>query len=277
MQLVLKLRRDFEKWLKEDVPYYDVTVTSIKDLIRDGVLFGIYSKEPVYLCELVGIVEEALRDFGIEAKFERGWSEGWIGEIRGDTSTILTMERTLLNFLIHVLSISTEVRKVRELLNRSGFENVRLATTRKTVPGMRTWAKLFASCAGADTHRLGLSDMLMIKDTHLAAVGDFEKALIEASKRKSFSHKLEVEVRNEEQALIASKYADVVMLDNFPPERAKEVACKLKAMSNVIIEVSGGVNKDNVLQYLNECIDVVSMGYLTINPPRVDLSMRVKE
>ncbi len=273
--MVKKLERDLERWLEEDVPYFDVTVKSLEGLLEREAGFGIYSKGEVYLCDALEVVEVAVRSFGIELRLERGWRSGRIGEVKGDAASALTLERTLLNFLIHVVSISTETRRVRELLDSRGYEGVRVAVTRKTVPGMRTWAKLFASCAGADTHRLGLSDMVMIKDTHLAAVKDFEKALMEASKRKSFSHKLEVEVSTREQALKALRYADVIMLDNFTPEAAKELACELKSSrSDVVVEVSGGISRENVLQYLNDCVDVVSMGYLTINPPRVDLSMR---
>ncbi|UXD21247.1 nicotinate-nucleotide pyrophosphorylase [Ignicoccus pacificus DSM 13166] len=273
MYLGERLKEDLLSWLKEDVPLYDLTTYALGDIGRKE--FEIVAKSEVYACNLE-LVKDALSRMGIEVTFvKEGWIKGPFIRIKGDAKEILVLERTLLNFLIHVLSISTEVRRVREYLNEKGFEKVRLAVTRKTVPGMRLWAKLFASCAGADTHRLSLSDMLMIKDTHAEASGGLLEAVKRAHSRKSFAHKLEVEVRSLEEALEVLPYADVIMLDNFPPEEAKSAACELKRRrSEVVIEVSGGINKENVIEYLNECVDVVSMGYLTISPPRVDLSMR---
>ncbi len=274
MDLSERLSIDLKRWLEEDVPFIDLTVESIKDeLVNEE--FVIIAKDEVFACS-TDLIERALTRFNVSSEFRSGWVKGELALLKGDPRAILTLERTLLNFLTHVFSISTEVRKVRELLDSSGFSHVKLAVTRKTVPGMRLWAKVFASCAGADTHRFSLSDMLMLKDTHLGSVKDPLKAVQLAKERKSFAHKLEVEVRSREEALKYLPYADVIMLDNFHPEEAKRVACEIKKIrSDVIVEVSGGVKPSNVLEFLNECVDVVSMGYLTISPPRVDLSMRV--
>jgi nicotinate-nucleotide pyrophosphorylase (carboxylating) len=272
MYLERKLKEDILRWLEEDVPHFDLT-TEVLGIKGEGE-FEVVAKSEVYACNLK-LVEGALKLLGIESNSYEGWRKGRILYLRGDAEFLLVLERTLLNFLIHVLSISTEVRRIREEMDRRGFERVRLAVTRKNVPGMRIWAKLFASCAGADTHRLSLSDMIMIKDTHAEAFGNLLEAVRRAYERKSFAHKLEVEVRSEDEALEVLPYAGVIMLDNFQPEGAKRVACEIKKRKReVIVEVSGGINRENVWEYLNECVDVVSMGYLTISPPRADLSMR---
>jgi len=274
MELSEKLYENLKRWLEEDIPFWDLTTATLN--INGEADFTIIAKTEVYSC-CTELLEEALRKMGLEARFERGWVRGKLAEIHGEASKILMLERSLLNFLIHVFSISTEVRKVREVIDKSEFSKVRLAVTRKTVPGMRLWAKLFASCAGADTHRLSLSDMIMIKDTHADFVGDLEKAVKISYARKSFAHKIEVEVRRLEDIDKVIDYIDIIMLDNFLPEEAKKASCYIKKKNpNVIVEVSGGINKENVLLYLNECVDVVSMGYLTISPPRVDLSMRYR-
>ncbi len=271
-----KLKNDLIKWMKEDSPLGDLTVDAIFNEEKD-IIMNIVANDEVYLV-CPELLKATMGCFYIDANVkEKGWHEGVIMSFEGDARRLLTMERPLLNFLIYVLSISTEVRKVRNLLDEKGFKNVRVAVTRKTLPGMRFWAKLFAREAGADTHRLSLSDMIMVKDTHAEAFGSLVEAVKRARERASFAHKIEVEVSSLEEALEVLPYVDVIMLDNVTPKEAKEYACEIKKKrKDVIVEVSGGIRKDNVLDYLNECIDVVSMGYLTMFPPRVDLSAVVE-
>ena len=271
-----RLRRDLLKWLQEDSPLGDLSVDALFDGEKDIIMNIVANDEVYFVCPK--LIEDALSCFNIEVRVkEEGWREGLLLTLEGDARKLLMLERPLLNFLIYVLSVSTEVRKVRELLDENGFDNVRVAVTRKTVPGMRLWAKLFARRAGADTHRLSLSDMVMIKDTHAMAYGSLLEAVKKARERASFAHKIEVEVSSLEEALEVLPYVDVIMLDNVGPKEAKEYACEIKRKRNdVVVEVSGGIKRENVLEYLNECIDVVSMGYLTMFPPRVDLSARVE-
>ncbi len=274
-QYAHRLARDLRRWLEEDAPLGDLTSDALFDSPKE-ITMEIEARDEVYfVCP--SLLENALGILGFDARAaEEGWREGIVLRVVGYAKELLMFERTLLNFLIHVLSISTEVRRVRELLDENGFEKVRVAVTRKTVPGMRFWAKLFARAAGADTHRLGLSDMLMIKDTHAQAYGDLVEAVKKAYERKSFAHKLEVEVSSLEEALAVLNYADIIMIDNAEPEEAKSIACEIKKRrKDVIVEVSGGITRDNVLEYLNGCVDVVSMGYLTLSPPRVDIGAEV--
>ncbi len=271
-----RLKKDLTKWVKEDSPLGDLTVDSLFTDEKE-IIMNIVANDEVYLV-CPNLLKEALGCLYIEANVkEEGWHEGTIITMEGDARKLLMLERPLLNFLIYVLSISTEVKKVRSLLDRNGFKNVKVAVTRKTLPGMRFWAKLFAREAGADTHRLSLSDMIMIKDTHAMAFGSLVEAVKRARQRASFAHKVEVEVSSLEEALEVLPYVDVIMLDNVTPKEAKEYACEIKKRrQDVIVEVSGGLRRENVLDYLNECVDVVSMGYLTMFPPRVDLSARVE-
>jgi len=276
-QYAPKLARDIRRWLGEDAPLGDLTSDVIFSNEPKEISMEIVARERVYfVCPV--LLEGALGALGFEPVYvaQEGWKDGTLIRVNGLAKDLLLIERTLLNFLIHVLSISTEVRRVRELLDANGFKHVRLAVTRKTVPGMRFWAKLFARNAGADTHRLGLSDMVLIKDTHAEAVGGLLEAVKRARANMSFAHKLEVEVSSREEVLSVLPYVDIIMLDNMSPQEVKELTCEIKKRrQDVIVEVSGGINKDNVLEYLNECVDVVSMGYLTLSPPRVDIGAEV--
>ena len=278
-QYSLRLAKQLKKWIMEDSPLGDATVDALfpEDSDKEVVMLFEARENVYFVCP--SLLEKTLSALGVEPRFvsPKGWKEGTIIEVEGNAKDLLLMERTLLNFLIHVLSISTEVRRVRELLDQNGFKKVKVAVTRKTVPGMRFWAKLFARAAGADTHRLSLSDMILIKDTHVNALGSLLRAVKAARERSSFAHKIEVEVSTMEEALEALPYVDVIMLDNVDPEEAKEIACKIKEKRpEVLVEVSGGITRSNVLNYLNECIDVVSMGYLTLSPPPVDLGAEIK-
>jgi len=279
IQYTRRLARDLKRWVHEDSPLGDVTTDAVFWSKEDSEkIMDIQARSRVYVV-CPSLIEGALGALGLEPEFiaPAGWTQGVVVSVRGLTKELLMFERTLLNFLIHVFSISTEVRRVRELLDSSGFKNVRVAVTRKTVPGMRLWAKLFARAAGADTHRLSLSDMILIKDTHINAYGDLLGAVRAAKENASFTHKIEVEVSSEEEAFEVLPYVDAIMLDNVGPEEAKRIACKLKeAKPSIIVEVSGGINRENVLQYVNECVDVVSMGYLTLSPPLVDLGAEIR-
>jgi len=276
-QYSYRLADALKSWIEEDSPLGDITTDAIFEDASKEVTMLIEAREKLYFA-CPALFEGALGALGTELTYvaREGWKEGTLLKVKGNVKDILMIERTLLNFLIHVLSISTEVRRVRELLDAHGFSHVRLAVTRKTVPGMRLWAKLFSRAAGADTHRLSLSDMILVKDTHASAYGDLLEAVKRARERASFAHKVEAEVTTLEEALAVLPYVDIIMLDNMEPKNAKEVACEIKKKRrDIIVEVSGRITRSNVINYLNECIDVVSMGYLTLSPPRVDIGAKV--
>ncbi len=262
-----ELYKDLLSWVEEDAPFWDLTSMLVDE---KRCVAKIVAKTQVYVCN-TKLLEKALSKFGVRAKFKEGWVKGELATLEGEARTLLTLERTLLNFLMHVFAITTEGRRLAERAN-----GVKVAITRKTLPCLRRWDKYFASCSGLDTHRLSLSDAYLIKDNHLAIEG-FE-IVKKALNEKSFIHKVEVEVNNLEDAVKAAKLGvDAILIDNLPPEEAKMIACEVKKIGNVTVEVSGGITLDNIKDYLSPCIDVISVGYVTLFPPKVDLSMKVIE
>ena len=200
-------------------------------------------------------------------------------ELEGNTRDILLGERTGLNLLSHMSAITTTARKFVEIIKDSG-KNVKIACTRKTIPGLRIFEKMAAEIGHADTHRFSLDDMILLKDTHLRYYkGNIEQLLKDMKKKASFTKKIEIEVENVEDALIAAENgADIIMLDNFSPEGVEDAINSLKKQNlryKVLIEISGGITPDNVLDYLLSEPDIISSGLITQFPSEnVDFSLR---
>jgi nicotinate-nucleotide pyrophosphorylase (carboxylating) len=147
----------------------------------------------------------------------------------------------------------------------------RIASTRKTL--LRFFDKKAVITGGGDPHRFRLDDMILLKDNHIAILG-IEEALRRA-RAHSFSKKIEIEVSSQEAALKAVQCgADIVMLDNMSPEAVKKTVQALKEYS-VIIEVSGGITKDNIEIYAETGVDVISLGYLTHSIQTINMSLDV--
>jgi nicotinate-nucleotide pyrophosphorylase (carboxylating) len=134
---------------------------------------------------------------------------------------------------------------------------------------------------GGDTHRLHLDDMVLIKDNQIAMVGSVEKAVRKARERASFSKKIEVEVTRVEDTLTAAKAGvDVVMLDNFSPkhiERARRLLRKAGFLGRTLLEASGGITAQNVLEFVSTGVDIVSLGELTDSTKALDISLEIKK
>ena len=202
-------------------------------------------------------------------------------ELKGSPRKILLGERIGLNLLTHMSAITTTVRKYLKIVNNSG-KNVKIACTRKTLPGLRIFEKkaVYLAGIGADTHRFSLDDMVLLKDTHLRYYnGDVEKLLKDVKERVSFTKKIEIEVEKIEDVLIAARNgADILMLDNMKPEqveKALDLLNKNDLRRKVIIEISGGISMENIVPYLKAEPDVISMGNLTLFPSeQVDLSLK---
>lgn len=201
-----------------------------------------------------------------------------IMEIEGDARVILSLERTILNFLMRMSGIATltynTLQKIR-VVNK----NVILACTRKTTPGLQIFEKNAVKIGGGDTHRFRLDDCVLIKDNHIEIVGSVKEALIRAKQNVSFTKKVEIEVETLEDAVDASKNgADIILLDNMDPEEIKKVLSSLEAFNlrkNVLIEASGGINPENIINYAKTSVDIISTGYLTHSAKALDLSLEI--
>tara|TARA_B100000424_G_C22853154_1_gene454876 strand:+ start:122 stop:928 length:807 start_codon:yes stop_codon:yes gene_type:complete len=193
--------------------------------------------------------------------------------LKGKAHDILATERLLLNILSHLSGISTHTNKIVKIAKEAN-PNVEILATRKTLPGLRDIEKEAVVHGGGQTHRMRLDDAILIKDNHLNLSNSIKES-ISLSRIKYPDLMLEVEADNEEQALeIAECGADRVMLDNFTPLDAAKTIKKLRQISNIEIEISGGVTIENVAEYAKNT-DFISLGSLTMSSLPVDFSLHV--
>lgn len=194
--------------------------------------------------------------------------------IKGNASDILLVERTVLNLLMHMSGVATFANSYVELVKDY---DVIVAGTRKTAPAIAKFDKMALAIGGADTHRFSLDDMILIKDNHIKAVGTPLETLKKAQKNASFSKKIEIEVESLDDAVACVKNnADIVMLDNMSPDEVKKVLDVLKDLDirqNSLIEVSGGITKDNICDYACLGVDIISVGALTHSARSLNFSL----
>lgn len=195
-------------------------------------------------------------------------------EIEGDSHTLLRIERTLLNILLHASSIATLTRRYVDLI---APYNTKLLDTRKTRPMLRTFEKYATRIGGATNHRMGLDDALMLKDTHLKTIPDLEAFMAEARKKIPFTSKIEIEAEDFEMAKHAMQAgADIVMCDNMSPERLAEVvAYKKEHYPSVLLEASGNISLETIEGYARTGVDAISTGSLIHQANWIDLSMKM--
>jgi nicotinate-nucleotide pyrophosphorylase (carboxylating) len=275
--------RKFLEFLEEDIPFWDTTTEALiprNIVVRAQV---IAKQRGVVAC--VEDVAYFLRRLGLEVKelardgdtVDRGSP---VLEVVGDARIVLTVERAILNILMHCSGIATEVRKLVEIVKRVN-PRVRVAATRKTLPGLRYFEKKAVAIGGGDTHRLSLSDAILIKDNHVRIVGSVEEAVKLAKERASFVHKVEVEVSTVDEAVKAVEAgADIVMLDNMSPQEVAKVVDELRRRGlrdKVVIEVSGGITAESIAEYAKLDVDVISCGYITLSAKALDMSLEVVE
>jgi nicotinate-nucleotide pyrophosphorylase (carboxylating) len=194
-------------------------------------------------------------------------------ELAGHTRTLLAGERTAINFLMHLSGIATATYNIQQKLRDAGC-SVRITDTRKTTPIWRFAEKRAVRDGGGLNHRYSLSDGVLIKDNHLFFYKDPAEAVRCAKAQCRRVDLVEVEVTGlaqVEPCLEAG--ADIIMLDNMTPQQIRD-AVKLIA-GRARIEVSGGVNPDNILDYAIEGVDIISLGYLTHSAPSLDFSMEM--
>lgn len=199
-------------------------------------------------------------------------------KLSGDAQTILSAERTILNLLSRMSGIATATRKLTEKL-RKARSPAKIAATRKTALGLSYFDKKAVLIGGGDPHRLRLDDMILIKDNHVAIVGSVENAVRKAKQVASFSKKIEVEVTSIADALKAAKAgADIVMLDNFSPKLVRETVEALKKagfFGKILLEISGGITEQNLLEYASTPVDIISIGALTHSVKALDVSLEI--
>jgi len=197
-----------------------------------------------------------------------------IATISGDSHTLLRIERTFLNMLLHASSIATLTKKYVDIIEPYG---VKLLDTRKTRPQLRVFEKYATRCGGAVNHRLGLDDSLMIKDTHLKTIKDLKSYISKARKQIPFTAKIEVEAESFEIAKEAmASGADIVMCDNMTTEQIREiVAYRDENFVHILLEASGNISLETIESYAKSGVDAISSGSLIHQANWIDISMKM--
>src|SRR5579872_2818945 len=197
-----------------------------------------------------------------------------IAVIRHNARVLLSCERVILNVLQRLSGIATLTRKFVDAVQGT---TVRILDTRKTIPGLRVLDKYAVRCGGGQNHRLDLSDGVLIKNNHIALAGGIVPALDRAHKNRRGEQVIEIEVRSLDELEQAIDHgAEAILLDNMSVEDVKlSVARCAHADRHIPLEVSGGINLENVRAYAETGVNFISVGALTHSAPTVDMSMRV--
>lgn len=275
------LVRKFVEWLEEDAPQGDETSRALIDEdIR--VRATIVAKAPGILAAADEVIRVlAALGFEVVQRKTNGSSlkkGDVVMTLEGEASKLLLLERTVLDVLAHCSGVASATRRLVDEARKYN-PRVRIAATRKTIPGMRFLDKEAVRVGGGDTHRLSLSHTPLIKDNHLKIAKNIEKAIARVRAGSSFVNKVEVEVSNPREALRAAKAgADIVMLDNFSPEEVRRALDLLRTKGlreGLQIEVSGNISEENIGRYAVLDIDAISSGRITHSAGIVDMSLEV--
>ncbi|MHA1369454.1 MAG: carboxylating nicotinate-nucleotide diphosphorylase [Promethearchaeota archaeon] len=273
-----------KKFILEDVQFDDVTSEIIprnqegnaKIIAKEqGILAGIIEAETAF--DLLGCNLQAMKNEGdVLAK------NTVVASIKGQLTSILLVERTALNLIMHLSGIASQTRKFQEIIEKNRINPVcMIAATRKTTPGLRIMEKRAVKIGGGDTHRWSLDDMILLKDTHRTFFnGDLVKMIRECRKKASFSKKIELEVENLEDAITAAKAGvDIIMLDNMTPDDITKTIKTLESKGlrkNVTIECSGNVTIENVADYAKTGVDIISTSAITLKAKPIDFSLELE-
>ena len=248
--LIPNISEKIEQWIQEDIPAFDI----------GGFVVGSSKKKAILYCKSAGIIAGVPFVTQIFEKLQCNitWlvKEGdliqpeekkEIAYISGNINQILIGERLILNILSRTSGIATKSFNLVTLAKEKGFSG-KIAGTRKTTPGFRLVEKYGLLVGGADTHRMDLSSMVMLKDNHIKAMGGIKEAVTKARYVSSVWTKIEVECSSYEHAIEALESGtDIIMLDNLKPEILKNVASKIKKkFPYSVLEASGGITESNI-------------------------------
>ena len=269
-----------EYMLAEDEGFGDITSQAV---VEKGQIVKAYiiSKDEGILAGN-DIIRQLFEENGVKVTF---WladgtaisEKDLLMSVVGDARTILLLERTALNLLMRMSGVASAANHYVNIVKDS---DVRIAGTRKTAPAIGKFDKYALKVGGADTHRFALDDMVLIKDNHIATCESPLDALKKAKTNVSFSKKIEIEVETLDDAVeCVQNGADIVMLDNMTPFEVKEVIDELNKLNirqNSLIEVSGGINENNIIDYVDLGVDIISIGALTHATRSLDFSLKLQ-
>ncbi len=203
-----------------------------------------------------------------------------IAEVRGNALSLLTGERTALNFMRHLSGVASTTRQYADAVRDTG---ARIVDTRKTTPGLRELEKRAVLHGGGENHRHGLFDMVLIKDNHIAAAGGISAAVRlcrSNMERSGRQYAIEVETSGQVQVEEAARSgADWIMLDNMNNGEMKAAVARIRSVATperpIVIEASGAITLDRIGAIARTGVDVISVGALTHSAPALDISLNV--
>jgi nicotinate-nucleotide pyrophosphorylase (carboxylating) len=278
LQTFLNVRDILANYLQEDVGAGDITSDNIipADLEAKAeivckshfaVVCGL--EEASILFDICGCKSEVLIKDG--SKVAKGTV---VMNVSGYARAILKAERTVLNIIMRMSGIATDTRRMVDLA-----KGVTILATRKTVPGLRYFDKKAVVLGGGGTHRMRLDDLVLIKDNHIELISDLGKCIRLVKKNVGSSIKVECEARTKEEALAAvAAEADAVMLDNFTPKQAQKTIREIRRMglrNKIKIELSGGINQNNIRRYSKTKPDFISLGFITHSSKAINFSLEI--
>jgi len=192
-----------------------------------------------------------------------------IASVKGNAASILSAERTALNFLSHLSGIASATSEMANLISET---NTKIVSTRKTTPNLRILEKFAVKDGGGMNHRFGLYDGILIKDNHLALSESITNSVSLAREKCGHMINIEVEVDNLDQYREALEtQTNAILLDNFNIEDLiKAVNLNKK---NIILEASGKITKDNILEIAKTGVNLISSGWLTHSSPSLDIGL----
>jgi len=287
----LSLENTISNAIEEDKAFNDITSDAVVQK-NSKVEFAIIARENSILCGVEAIkicfnklkLNQKFYNSNLEYKILKNDGDKLLCGDKiaigtGDSNLIFSAERTILNLIQHLSGIATTTNLFVTKLNNP---KITILDTRKTIAGLRFLQKFAVKMGGGDNHRLDLSSMILIKDNHLATSKNIITAVADAKKfcyQNNINTKIEVECDNINQvkeAIIAQ--ADIIMLDNMTIEQisnASKLIRENNAIRSILIEVSGGVNLDNITQYQNLDIDFISVGALTHSAKAIDIGLDI--
>lgn len=266
--------------LNEDIGSGDITS---KAIIPENILGkGILLVKDEGIIAGIDVAEQVFKTVDKELTFLRSQKDGdsvkngdIVAIVEGRAASILTAERTALNFMQRMSGIATMAYQFK---NKVKHTKATIIDTRKTVPGLRIIDKLAVQIGGCENHRMGLYDMFLIKDNHIAIAGSIKKAVQacrEYKKLNSVNYLIEVETTNLlEVAEALQSDADIIMLDNFELGKMAKAVSIIKGKCKV--EASGGVNFYTVKDIAETGVDFISVGALTHSAKALDISLEIE-
>ncbi|MCK5050534.1 MAG: carboxylating nicotinate-nucleotide diphosphorylase [Candidatus Cloacimonetes bacterium] len=272
------MKKDISELIKtalyEDINNFeDITGSAIFEDEQDH--FYLLTKDKGILCG-IDIFEKVFKTIDPSCKIKIEISDGArieknmiIAKIYGKVAAILKAERTALNFLSHLSGIASKTDEfVREVAGRST-----ILDTRKTLPGLRELQKYAVRCGGGENHRMGLWDMVMIKDNHIDAAGGIEKAVQKVRERWGNKYKIEVETRDLDEVKEAlHSGANRIMLDNMSIETMQKAVEHINGKTGT--EASGNMTLERISKVSQTGVDYISVGELTHSVKAFDFSLK---